>query len=396
MTATLITTPLSAIADEATMLLHLHRVNMETADLFLADFGVTDAWNRLVDIDNKEGGRMTRLCDLTNGFERSGGFPHDYKEAHQMYWMTLGTLHRTAVLASLLEHDQCWPRFKTDGDNERINIWLELIASAGEAKRIRDTITDSSRAINTLFHMATTGRSAKELHGWYVSASTHRRHHTGWVVGGRGDTLHILPDPLSLVARHARNTSHQPAITDEVAARHIGNVAWHTETTERVTYSLKRSDIQLVLPPDIAHERKIWMNQVLATAEGRKEDSKSAFEAYAKWSEDTADARRRKGELEVWRSKTDPTPWLREGSSLDRWVFGGVAAMTILLDESGMTPEDLHKKMEASRLAAHPDFAVTEEELEKIDNPPMGATTLAGSLTDVLLTQERGNLVPMF
>lgn len=383
---------LDEIEEKATTLFHVQRVNFEAADE--VQVRAKPLWKRLATLT---GNTSYRLRDVAYPHpDKNGGiFTRQWSGAY-----TSGTAFtRTAALAPLLE-EGCWPDFHyaDEEKHELITVWTELIGLAEEAGDISTAIGRTGAELSSLLMWAERGREAQELRGWYVSARTSRRVTTGWVVGGRGNTLHILADPSPHLIRIDQvTTHHKDPITDKKAAESFAIRALSPSDSTPEKYSLKTATITMIFPPDMARERRVWVNEHINRAATFKDEATKIWEKYVEWRREADPLIAKDKKFKEWEkqiAKDFYTEWTGRGGQL-RWAHGATEAFNALLRLTGITEEALREEMTKEYFAVRPENVLTETERAFILAPPMGEGTLAGSLAQVYLSKHTG-LAPVF
>jgi hypothetical protein len=308
-----------------------------------------------------------------------------------------------------------WPQFDVTTEDAKkkaaIDVWSELIPMSAEAQRIRATINETMQQINTALHSRPSDMRSEEYRGWYVCASTTRRTTYGWVVGGRGNTLQILPDPVPGVRRIAAGgtNEHVKKVTAEqaaaaVAVQTVNGVASLNQSSDAVEkYSMKTANIIPIYPPDIALERKVWVSTVLRASGPHWEQAKANWKERTEWNTKVTPLRVKQQQYERWTNgvpKDLANAWFNPSDPPS--IYGtespGIReALLILSRKAGMSMDDLREAMVLEYMELHPDQVLTEAEQTLIDNPPaMGKDSVTDSLAELLVKEVGRGLLPPF
>jgi hypothetical protein len=190
-----------------------------------------------------------------------------------------------------------------------LSTFMELIALGGEAKRLRteyDRVSGELQAVSLWAETHQSQINSKLLHGWYVRVKTSRREVTGWVVSGRGRTVHIQPDPLTR-AYEIRAGNYSLRDSDGTM-NHVLRLIDRTDSYrdgETVTFDRAKAHTVLLLPPEEAEERRQVVSAVVDAAVTCKSEAKGLYEKYRTWAtvEGGEDALRRERSVASVREK---------------------------------------------------------------------------------------------
>lgn len=381
---------LDEIEEKATTLYYTQKVNFEAGDE--VNTHVAPIWKRLAKLSN---GDQYRLRDVTT----ESGDSNIYSRVWESHGGTF--LSRTATLAVLLEEGK-WPSFDYGHEQKqaRIDVWTELIGISEEAASITASINKVGNELNSLLMWAERGREAQELRGWYVTARTSRRVTTGWVVGGRGQTIHVLPDPLSTTRRIVQGTTyHVEPLTELSVAQAAAMVATGSGiSTEPDRYTLKSATLQMIYPPDMARERRLWVNRIIADAVALKEDAQKVWETFLEWKKEADPIIAKDAKFQRWANDLGTKPLIQRWSDPRnemRWVHGGREAFSALLRLTGLDEEGLRKEMAEEWMRIHPDAVLTDAERAVLVARPVGEPQFAATLANVMTAKHTG-LAPTF
>jgi hypothetical protein len=384
MTITITPDPtLEEVVEKATTLYHLQRVNFEAADEI--EEAVRPLWDRLP--------KNARLRDVVVGESRDHSFNRIWDNTVSETWFT-----KTASLSPLLK-EGCWPNFEYGNEDKQdlINLWTELIGASDEAGRIAEAISATGRGLNSLLFVAERGHSAQELRGWYARVSTGRRDATGWIVSGRGQTIHVLPDPLAGVLRISPSTYHHTRrITDE----QVANVLASSSASDfidgnTIRFTLKASTVNLLQPPDMASDRKVWTRGLVRVLLENRAEGTRVWEEYVRWKMEAREALNKKKNFEDWKSNL-PEAFGPEWLHSLRWATGAQEAFLTLRRVSGISDEDLLKGMEEDYFLTFPDRVLTEADQAILaTRPEHGSDNHARTLGKVIASKAK-DLAPLF
>lgn len=207
--------------------------------------------------------------------------------------------------------------------NELLALSEPLARAVDRIKEIQRDIHDHQRQIESRVF------DSRLIQGWYVKASTSRRKVTGWVVSGRGNTVHVLPDPF-------KDTRQVPAVDQSIYSmsntpsglsveRVCSSVRVHTvyplgmsvprpmsdQPFERwgslvrdgviprkhikdVTESFKMDTavITPILPPDLAADRRSAVYRIAGVLHAKWAETLSVQTSHKEWLEESRDARK--------------------------------------------------------------------------------------------------------
>lgn len=385
------------IESEVTSLYYLQRVNYEAADELVEK--ATPIWSRLP--------RGQRLMDVATT-------PATRGLGRDVYVIRLNRhndnkLDATASLSAFLQEGQ-WPTFKVpkedDDELERhISTWIELIGLSEEADRLKRAINSTRGEISSVLNHAEGGHPAQDLRGWYGGISTKRRSTIGWIVAGRGNTIYVKPDPVAKVRRIAGTADpFLPPISDfaiaDVAARAaVDSHPLNPRDWKPERYSLKTSHLNPMLPPDMALDRKEWVDRLMSTVLGHLPEANAIWTETVKWQSKVDPLQRRIAPLKNW-EKSLPEDfiktWIHANPSPLKWVTGAAEALDVLLESSFLDEEDLRERMREKFLAKNPDCHLTVEEARLLDNKPSGAEDSLPKTLARLVVDGASGLAPMF
>jgi hypothetical protein len=206
------------------------------------------------------------------------------------------TLDRVSGLALFHEDTSLWPQWREDADENAVEQWVSLIALAPDAKRAEQSYRETRAALSQLQNIGSYNCSdTRELRGWYATVNTGRRHETGWIVSGRGKTLHLQPDPLA-EARGFEDRAAERACY--LAAEHVGTTGVDGIPKERITFNMKSAHISLALPPELATMRRVSVEHSLRVALSEWERAVRITEEWKAWAEKTQEARAKKASIQ--------------------------------------------------------------------------------------------------
>lgn len=307
-----------------------------------------------------------------------------------------------------------WPEFDVTTEDPKkkdiIDAWTDLIAQSEEAARIRVTLNETARQINAALVSRPINLKGEEYRGWYVHINTTRRGNYGWVVGGRGNTIHVLPDPIAGLRRIAGHSglehNHKIPLSSagEAVARLIvnGTTTLPTGADDIQKYSLKTAQISLIYPPDMAVERKVWVNKAIIHSAVHLTESRDRYKAHMEWTERTNPIRIKCQQRDRWTNgvpKDLGDAWFNpdDAPSIYGTESSGIReALLVLMESWEGDLTSLREKMTAKYLALHPDQALTEAEQTLLDSRPPGKDTMVETLGELLVERVKQTLLPPF
>jgi hypothetical protein len=368
--------PITQIADEAVGLFYRQRVFMEEAAEFNAM--VAPIWKRL-----PKDFRLASIADPS-----SGGLAYSnralYRSAFSLdYGATY--LSNTARLHVLVSD---WPSFKHDDESKKdlIDTFTELLGLAEDAKSICDRIDqtqDEMRMLTNPIQMEHVGNGghlrAQELRWWYGSFNTGRRHTIGWIVSGRGKTIHVLTDPLAQIRQIGPDKgAWSPRKTNRAIGRLSVGLSFGTdsllESSENtLRFNLDNTSFTPILPPEIARERLSWARDITVKAVLCKAEVKEAQEKYAKWVSDTSEIRARKTRQERFEESLPSfTASVDDMEKIDGYRWLGEAGKHIISIATREIGADTLRKMVADSWMTKNGGPITEAEKALLDSAPVG------------------------
>lgn len=384
-------------------LYYMQKINFEAADEYVNE--CRPLWKRIP----KDARLRDSLTEEARAMLRN----------HTLYTRQWGTrahetrFTMTAALSPLLQPG-AWPAFDVTTEDVKkkaaIDAWTDLIQQSEEAGHIRDRIQSTATAINSALARRPLNLRGEEYRGWYVHIHTSRRTTYGWVVGGRGQTVHVLPDLLAGMRRITGHgsTSHNHKIPllsagDAVSRQIVNGVsALPTGADDIQKYSLKTADIAIIYPPDMAMERKVWVNDALVESAKHLPEARDRYKAKAEWTEKVNPLRIRRQQYDRWTNgipKDLGDAWFNpdDPPSIYGTESQGIReALLILMEKAAMDMETLRGDMTAKYLALHPDQMLTEAEQTLLDSPPPGKDTVMETLAELLAEKVGSRLLPPF
>lgn len=253
----------------------------------------------------------------------------------------LWVAQRTADLAKIETATLLWISAEDRGVDPEVHdsdlaAMNELLALSEPLARVVDRI----KAIQQDIHLrqrsiAASTFDSRLIQGWYVKASTSRRNVTGWVVSGRGNTVHVLPDPfkdtrqvpatdssiyfmssnpaglsVERVLASVKSAMSWPAglslpraMSEQPFSKWgsiIGETTLPRKNMKDVTESFKMDTavVSPILPPGMAADRRSAAYRVAEAIHAKWSETTSAQTAHKEWLDESREARKHRERLE--------------------------------------------------------------------------------------------------
>lgn len=299
---------------------------------------------------------------------------------------------RAKMLNWFHQNPSLWPVFKADLPVSVMEAWTDMLTLAPEADRVLTALQEAESKISDMAWVySSTPLDTRDLHGWYVTVNTGRRQATGWVVGGRGATLHVVDDPMggvrgdsddlpSLIAHRAQFSSLVPG--------------------EPLRFSRKTTNIQLklILPPEMAVDRRQWLDRLSRSIAPLRTEAAEVAKEWEEWAKKAEGARAKKASIDKFVASLPAvlTPKSLDRSGYVRYITAGEQILNILFNE--FSGDRVREMVIEDYLTNKAGGGLTEADVALLaEEPASGASSVQSALAKIIRAKADDlNLTPEF
>lgn len=282
--------------------------------------------------------------------------------------------------------------------------WKDVLAHVAEVTALLGELRKSADGLKTFRRSAQEEMVGRNRTGWYVRAKTSRRDVRGWVVAEKGNRLTIEVDPLGMLVpiepANDMGLSSTSRDADRVAGMYLSQTAAmlksHGTITDTVKFDTSKTELILLLPPEMAEGRASWLSGHLSAMLPLFPAAEEKYEKSHQWSRDTQDSRDRLKMAEEWK-KSLPSSIDEMLDTESRRAAGVREALAVLLRNTTFDWETLREAIVSEFYEKHPELVLTQAELDRIaERPETDAITVLDALSKIYIEKNPGGISPRF